>query len=252
MEALNRRGSASLAVLHEATGLPKPTLVRLLDTLIEGGYVVRLPRRGGYQVAERVLRLSGGFRHRERVVDAARPFLSALTAQYKWSFGIATLDRNAMRMRYSTRQQSPFDTDPDYTNRRLPMLISALGRAYISFCPEEEREMLLGMLRASKSPANAPARDEAHVADIIKKTRQKGYASTAPLPGDPAMGMSVPVMNGDNVMACITMRYINSAIGEQEAVKRYLPALQRASRAIAAALADEEPDLPPMRLSTGV
>src|SRR3569623_756778 len=84
LEALNLKTQMTLAALHEATGLPKSTLVRLLDTLIAGGYVHRVSRRAGYGVAERALRLSGGFRHADRVVEAARPFISALTAELKW------------------------------------------------------------------------------------------------------------------------------------------------------------------------
>ena len=37
LEALNRKPASTLANLQDATGLPKPTLVRLLDTLIAAG-----------------------------------------------------------------------------------------------------------------------------------------------------------------------------------------------------------------------
>ena len=135
LEALNQQSPCSLALLHETTGLPKPTLVRLLDTLIAGGYAQRLSRRTGYAVAERVLRLSGGFRYADKVVEAARPFLSALTAQHKWPVAIATVDGDAMVVRASTRAESPLATDPNYLNRRVPMLVSALGRAYFRVLP---------------------------------------------------------------------------------------------------------------------
>lgn len=238
LEALNAAGTATLARLHTETGLPKPTLVRLLDTMIAAGYVRRVSRQAGYMLTERVLRLSSGFRHGDLVVEAARPFLSALTAEHKWPMGLATLDRDAMLVRLSTRHESPFAMDPDWLNRRLAILVSALGRAYIAFCPEEERRVLLALLRGSKSKMNAMARDEKYVAATIDGIAKRGYATTAPLRGDPAMGLAVPVMQGERVAACINIRYIGSAMSEGQAVERYLPALQRAAAAIAANLAE--------------
>ena len=163
LEALNQPPSSGLAALAEATELPKPTLVRLLDTLIAGGYVRRLPRRSGYALTERVVRLSGGFRHTDALVETARPFLSALTAEHKWPVAVATLDRDAMRVRASTRAETPFATDPDFVNRRVPMLLSALGRAYFAFCPDDERAVILALLNASRRAADRAAREPRYV-----------------------------------------------------------------------------------------
>lgn len=236
LEALNGAGSSTLAGLHDATGLPKPTLVRLLDTLIAAGHVARLPRRGGYALTERVLRLSSGFRHADRVVEAARPFLTALTAEHRWPVALATFDQDAMLVRLSTRHESPFSTDPDFLNRRLPMLISALGRVYLAFCPDEERELILALLRETNAPGNAPARDKTYVRRMIATIRKAGYATTAPLRGDPAMGLAVPIMEGERVAAAITMRYIGSTMNEAEAARRYLAPMRAAAAAIAAGL----------------
>ena len=50
LEALNRRRSTTLSVLAAETGLPRPTLVRLLQTLIELGYASRVSRQDGYRL----------------------------------------------------------------------------------------------------------------------------------------------------------------------------------------------------------
>lgn len=237
LEALNMQSPMALAVLHEATGLPKPTLVRLLDTLIAGGYVRRVSRRAGYSLGERVLRLSGGFRHADKAVEAARPFLYALTAQHKWPLAVATLDGDAMIVRLSTRAESPFAADPDYLGLRLPLLVSALGRAYIAFCPDEERETLLSLMRNSKARRNALARDGDAVERLVAGIRKRGYATTASLPGDALMGFAVPVMEGRQVVAAITLRYFGSAMTEEEAARRYLAPMQDAAKAVGAGLA---------------
>lgn len=235
LEALNTTGTATLMRLHELTGLPKPTIVRLLDTMIAAGYVRRISRSAGYTLTERVLRLSSGFRHNDLVVEAARPFLSALTAEYKWPVALATFDSNAMLVRISTRHESPLSTDPDWLNKRLPMLLSALGRTYLAFCPEEERRLILAMLRSSRTAANALARDEKYTASLLAGIRKRKYATTAPMRGDPAIGFAVPVMNGERVSACITMRYLGVTMSEAEAAERYLAPMLRAAQGIATA-----------------
>lgn len=238
LEALNQRSPMALASLHEATALPKPTLVRLLDTLIAGGYVQRVSRKAGYALGARVLQLSGGFRYADKVVEAARPFLTTLTARHKWPVAVATFERDAMVVRVGTRRESPYSTDPDYVGQRLPMLVAALGRAYLAFCPDDERETILTLLRASKTRANALARDEKAVARLIAGIRMRGYASTAPVRGDPAMGLAVPIMQGERVVAAITMRYLGSVMSEEEAARRYLAPMRAAAEAIAAGLGE--------------
>jgi len=76
VEILNSRRVTSLEALHKSTGVPKPTLVRLLETLIAAGYVHRVSRREGYAVTESVLRLSAGVRDRDVLVDVARPLMT--------------------------------------------------------------------------------------------------------------------------------------------------------------------------------
>lgn len=238
LEALNQGGPVmALESVATATKLPKPTAVRLLDTLIAAGYVKRLPARGGYVLAERVNRLSGGFRHSDAVVEAARPFLSALTAQHRWPVALATLDDDAMLIRTGTLQESPFATDSNLLNRHTPILLSALGRAYLAFCPEEEREAILQLLRSSSRTADKPARDPRFIRTLIRTIRKQGYATTGPIQGDPARGIAVPIQSEQRVLATMTLRYLGKIFTEREAAVRFLPSLQEAARNIAAAMA---------------
>ena len=74
LEALNRRRSTTLSLLAAETGLPRPTLVRLLQTLIELGYASRMSREAGYRLTDRVLTLAGGVRFIDHLVDAVADF----------------------------------------------------------------------------------------------------------------------------------------------------------------------------------
>ncbi|MCF8470092.1 MAG: hypothetical protein K9G30_04855, partial [Parvibaculum sp.] len=153
-----------------------------------------------------------------------------------WPVALATFDGNAMFVRAGTPYHSPFSTDSDFLNQRLPMLVSALGRAYLAFCPEGEQRTILDVLRASTASADVAARDTTYVERLIAGIRARGYASTAPIPGDPAMGIAVPIMEGEHAAATMTMRYFASVMSEEEAAERYLVPMQHAAAAIAANL----------------
>ena len=60
LEALNRRRLTTIDELYQDTGLPKPTLVRLLQALIADEYVTHVSRTAGYRLAARVRALTSG------------------------------------------------------------------------------------------------------------------------------------------------------------------------------------------------
>src|SRR3954465_11386886 len=150
LEELNRHRVASVATLHLATGLPKSTVVRLMDSLWAVGYAANDRRQGGYAVAARVKSLSNGFHGDPLVVEAARPWAIAFTQQYHWPIAIAVLDRSSIVVRFSTIPDSPVSPFHGTLNMHLSLLGRALGRSYLAFCPTSERSMLLDMLARSQ------------------------------------------------------------------------------------------------------
>jgi predicted transcriptional regulator len=63
LEVLNRVDVVQVEQLHRDTELPKSTLIRILETLTECGYVFQVSRRAGYSLTEKALRLSSGVRN---------------------------------------------------------------------------------------------------------------------------------------------------------------------------------------------
>ena len=236
LEALNRRLVSTVEHIAAATGLPKPTVVRILDQLVTAEFVQRMPKRRGYMLDERVQTLSVGYHSSDIVVRECRSPLSQFTAKHKWPISLATLDVDTMRIRASTVQESPFSTPGDHSRiaRRVPILAAALGRAYLAFCPDDEREIILALLRASVREDDRPARDAEYVRRLFATIRRTGYAVSAPKLNDPAIGLAVPVMLGGQVIACLSVRYLGKAITEAEVARRYLAALRETASTIAA------------------
>src|SRR5260370_24789729 len=185
LDALNRRRSTTLTVLAAETGLPRPTLVRLLQTLSALGYASRVSREAGYRLTDHVLALAGGVRFIDHLVDAAIPHMSGFTSEHGWPLYLATLSAGAMTIRHSTAPESPMSFEAAGYNRRSPLLIGALGRAWLAFCSDEERRIILRGIGARQVPALSSA---------LERIRRDGFSFTRPPRPTRIPGMAVPIL----------------------------------------------------------
>jgi len=235
LRELNRQRVSSIRHLHHATGLPKPTIVRQLDTLVALGYVVNDRRQGGYQVTSLVRSLSSGFHGDPLVVEAARPWAIAFTRKFQWPIAVAVLDRDAVAIRFSTIPDSPVSPFHASINNRLHLMSRALGRAYIAFCPPSERTLLLRMLATSRHPEDEPARDRDAALTLLAMIRRAGFAErSATVEPKSSSTLAVPVMLGRKVLATVGVTFFTSAVPKAEALARYVPALKEMARTIEA------------------
>lgn len=251
IEALNQRRVTPLEAMHAATRLPKSTLVRLLETLIEAGYVVRVSRREGYALTENVLRLSAGVRHRDLMVDVAREQMEAFTREHKWQVSIATREADAMLVRFTTRHISPFAREQIFLNRRVLMLRSALGRAYFAHCSPEEQQFILKLIDAADPHELDTAGGAEAIAAMVERVRRDGYATIVWPASDPTRSFSIPIFDrraADQPLGAVVMFYYGSVMSEAEAIAKYLLPMRELAAAIAAgvdgARALEEPPAP--------
>jgi IclR family mhp operon transcriptional activator len=227
LEELNRRRVNSVQQLYRTTGLPKSTIVRLLETLSTLGYVINDRRQGGYQVASKVLSLSCGYHGDPLVVEAGRPWAIEFTRRFQWPIAIAVLDRDAAVVRFSTIPDSPVSPFHATVNMRLHLLTRALGRAYLAFCPRDERELVLDILASSTHPEDAGAQHRESALTMLARVRTAGFAERSPLVEPKSSStLAVPVMSGSKVLASIGITYFTSARSKAEAIKLYVPLLQ--------------------------
>lgn len=234
LQALNRQRVASIKQLYETTGLPKPTIVRLLKTLTAEGYVANDPRQGGYSVTSQVRALSCGFHGDPLVVEAGRAWAIDLTRRFKWPAAIAVLERDAMTVRFSTISESPISPFHGTVGLRLSLVSRSLGRAYLAFCPAAERNILLQMLASSKDPEESAARRPAVLQRNLQAIRNQGFAERDPaVEPKSSATLGVPIMDGDRVLATLGLTYFTSAMKRARAVELYVPHLQEAAENIA-------------------
>lgn len=226
LEALSHRRSTTLSVLTGETGLPRPTVVRLLHTLIALGYAARVSRQQGYRLTDRVLGFAESIRFVDHLVDAAIPHMRRFTEEHGWPLYLATISQGAIVIRHSTAPESPMSFEGAGLNARWPILISALGRVWLAFCPEEERRAILRDVGVTR-------RQKAALDSVLERVRHDGIAFTQPPRPTRIHGMAVPVRRGSRVLGSLSMRFPRSAMSEEEVARRFGKRLQSLARAIA-------------------
>jgi IclR family mhp operon transcriptional activator len=238
LEELNRHRVASIQLLNQATGLPKSTVVRLMKSLCAMGYATNDRRQGGYTVASRVKSLSNGFHGDPLVVEAGRPWTLAFTAQYHWPLAIAVLDGTSVAVRFSTIPDSPVSPFHGTINMRLSLLRRALGRAYLAFCPAEERSMLLDLLARSTEPEDRLIGDRRRTQALLTSIRKQGFAERDPTVEPRSSGtIAMPIIGNGKVLATVGMTYFMSAIDRRDVTQRYVPLVQALADDISASVA---------------
>ena len=135
LRIINERDRATVTEIHRSSGLPKPTILRMIENLIAAGYVARENDRPAYVATGKCLLLSNGFRVHDRLTAVAAPMLAAFRRKIGWPSDFGIFDGDAMVIAATSR-----DLGVLVLNRKIgtrtPLLLSALGRAYFAFCDD--------------------------------------------------------------------------------------------------------------------
>ncbi len=175
--AMNRRPLASVCELAHDTGLPRPTVYRLLDTLAKAGFVSLDTATDRYRPTHGVRALSDGFVDDEWVTEIAAPMMAKFTREHVWPVSLFTFEAGKMLVRDTTHRLSALSIDYGMVGKRMSMLRTAGGLVYLAFCPDNERKVILDLLAQSDEPDDQQAR-ELHLLDgLFKSIRADGYAT---------------------------------------------------------------------------
>ena len=235
LRALNRQRVNSVDQLHRETGLPKSTVVRMLETLLTEGYVTRDKCQSGYLVTSLVQSLSCGFHGEPLIVQAARPWAAALTRRLQWPVSVALLDCGEMVVRFSTVSESPNPPVHSTINMRLNLIDRAMGLVYLAFCPESERLLLMHVLETTATEALEHAGGRYLLERKLRRIREQGYATRgAAVPPLGAGTVAVPIRDGAHVLATLGMGYFHCAVSDAVLRDQYVPVLREAAGRIVA------------------
>lgn len=233
LRRLNQQDIAGLAELHQAMRIPKPSLVRLLDTLIALGYVGNDELRKGYRLLPAVQNLSAGFHGGPMLVEAGAERCAELTRQLKWPLSMAVLDGLDMMVCFSTLRDSPMQPFGKTLARRRSLLVTALGRAYLAFCSDTERAILVAMLKEAEPSAVARKRIEPLVRGIVEDGASHGFVARDPaMPVDGTSTLAAPIHAEGRIRGTVGLTYFVSAIDRDDVARVAAAPLIEAAQAI--------------------
>ncbi|MDZ5459499.1 DNA-binding transcriptional regulator [Azohydromonas lata] len=236
LKALNRLpgGIGSTSELARLCALDRTTTKRLLETLRAQGFVRQGEKEGQYYLTFEVRRLSEGFEDEAWVARIASPAMQAAVRELVWPCDLGTAEAGFMVVRESTHRWSALSQHRAMIGEKMPLLETAIGRAYLAAADEAEREALLELLRRRGDRLGELARDGAFVQRLIAQTLERGYAINEGewLQQADFAAVAVPVHAGQRLLAALNLVFPKAAVSERDLQERFVPALRRLGDAI--------------------
>jgi DNA-binding IclR family transcriptional regulator len=156
----------------QRTGLSRSTVSRLTHTLVVLGYLRKDAQRGKYRLGASVLAMGYPLLASMQIRQIARPLMKNLADHVSGAVSLGIRDRTRMVYVETARSTDSLVMTPDI-GASIPLLSTAMGRAWLCRAPAAEREMALNQLRV-----NEPVHFQqfaSHAYEARKAFEQRGY-----------------------------------------------------------------------------
>ncbi|GGC06360.1 hypothetical protein GCM10011352_35700 [Marinobacterium zhoushanense] len=140
LEEIHKRGVVTLSELHRTTEINKATLLRVLRTLVESGWVIRSDEQGTYQFVKDILGTPGATELIRALRRIAGPVLTGVCNELGAWAEIWGLQGDRLQMLGSSLPEAPNSISFSLKEQTLPLISSAQGLVYLAFCSPENQE----------------------------------------------------------------------------------------------------------------
>ncbi len=163
----------TLVELSELTGIPKPTVFRLLSSLEAAQFVERTANNQKYTVGIRVFELGNVYLANLSIERVLSPYMQRITQKHNIACNLAILDDGQVVYVASTNTSGPFQYAPIIGYRHY-IHCSALGKALVFETPDQD---ILQILETRGMPSLSPhtITDPQEYLTELKKARKQGY-----------------------------------------------------------------------------
>lgn len=244
---IGRTGSCTLQELHFSTGLPRPSILRLLESLIALGYVRKGLSDGRYRVTSQVLRLAESLTLDAQVVEIAVLSLDKLCDTLRCPSDLALFDsqaRDCMQIAETSLRQSRFYISRGASGTRVNILGSAVGLAFLSSQPDQVVKSIVSDARRGRDPNNLSIIASGTFAETLLRAKSNEYAVRSPLfrggaynsaeEDDGLEALAIPLMLEGAPGAAINITWKRKARSMQDMIEIALPELRAAAEVIRA------------------
>lgn len=229
------------ADLARATGIPRPTVHRLVTTLLASGMLKPAPMPDRFMLGAGVVSLARVFLSSLDVRAIARPHMQAMAEEVGASTYLAVRDGMEMVLIEACRPRSSMLSPRLDVGSRAPLHSSALGRAYLAALAPAQRTPLIDSMRLLRGPEWDGLAQP--MQQSIDGAQRLGYCLSLGEFHREINSVSVALTGpGDDIMAlnCGSAAYL---FGEQRLREEIAPRLRRVAEAIAREIGGHLPHL---------
>jgi IclR family mhp operon transcriptional activator len=208
----------SLGDLHQATGIDRATLLRILATHEPVGWIFRGMGDRLYRLAYRLHELGDQVHINDAVAQVVAPVLEQLQQRLHWPSDISVFDGEGMTIIETSRSRSTLVLNRELIGYKPSMLKSAIGRVYLAYCDPRRRESILNRIRAKGGEEGRIAADSRYIEQVLQEVRDRGYGVRDPsltsLPTDTLeefSAIALPIIVQGDIQACLSFVWIKSA-----------------------------------------
>ncbi len=223
---------ASAMDIEVASGLPKATVHRLCNLLLDEGYLRRDVNGRGYEAGERFSRLALKLLSNQSGRGERHAILEAVTRDIGETCNIAL--PLATSMQYLDRVESEWPLRIQLpVGSHVPLHCTASGKLYLSSLPKARRERLIAKLPLDRKSDNTitDPDDLKRAVEAIAKTKV-GTDNEEFIPG--MVAAAVPVTDADGKMLATLATHGPVVRMSFERAMEHVPRLQQAAKEIAA------------------
>ena len=233
IEALSALGWSKVGNLSKAAKVQRTSAYRVVNTLMQLGYVTRRHDDGAIALSPKFAALASSLKDEDIVTQFAWPPLFELSRDVLWPCDFASLQGGRVLIRLSTHKISPMSIHRGMVGKERYLVRSALGMAILSAMAEDERDAALAITEGIGGPNAADVRGRDAVHRLAEEVRQRGYAGSTGQTEAKISAIAVPVMSPQGMVAgAINIVFFRSAMTTEQAAARYLVKLLGCARQI--------------------
>jgi len=204
LDLASRMGMISAADVVYLLDLPRPTAHRMIATLEALEFLQKMPVKGKYAVAPKLVRLSTAILSSTIVYAPIQTLLTTIAQRTGETCGIALMAMGEVEYIASVMGQSPL-TLQFQAGQKAPLHCTSSGQVFLA---NQEPEALAKFLATGPWEASTEftVTDPKVLAERLRKVRAQGYAMNDSEYISGVVGAAVPIKNKDaQVIAALTI-----------------------------------------------
>lgn len=225
IETLAELGWVKPGALSKYAALDRSTVYRLINTLIEIGYVSRREEDGAIALTSKLMQVANGIRNDDLIVQSVEPHIQRLTEKILWPSDFAVFSAGSVSIKASTHNISPMSVHRAMIGKERPLLRSAIGKALLFGMNEKELEHTLNIVSKLGGMNARDAQSRKNVNKVVGEVRKCGYASAIGSMETNISAIALPVRSAHRVIGAINIIFFRNVLSPVEAAEKYLKSL---------------------------